>query len=183
MFESFLREATKPRQEKRPRQSKPPTTAPKAEEPIDAAFEVPPIDAKSVEALEPPSSSLECDAGAVQRQETAGAGVEGESGTGDFRGLSTSQLESMLIPPGAPNLPGMKSNVKLSYHQLVFEAWALARLFQDRRVRPWGGLMLMDVTGFGKTVCVLALYGILLSELDNQRAGGVCSRSTPMLCE
>lgn len=110
-----------------------------------------------------------------------GESAQGEIGTGPFQSMDPTRLQALIGAKGGGSLNDhiLKDSVHLLPHQVVFLVWALLRLFQDSQTQPWGGLGLFDGPGLGKTLQALALYAVLIAELDHQSENP--DRRTPML--
>lgn len=145
--------------------------------------EHPLIDEQPVYDLASPTSYLSGITGGSVPLEPVEIAWDGEIGVHAFQSIDVETLRGMLSTSTSGELSGLRSDVRLAWHQMVFVVFALARLFQPQQANPWGGLGLMDAPGLGKTASTLGLHAILMAELAQQRGSAECSRITPMLSE
>lgn len=120
---------------------------------------------------EPPQSADICWNGEIEDL--------GELGTQDYRSMDEKAITALLSKTDA--LPGTSAEVPIRWHQKLFVAFALLRLFQSQRAKPWGAIFLLDDPGLGKTRAALALLAALRAEIGRQRNTSV--PITPMLGE
>lgn len=141
----------------------------------------PKIDMDLSDVLASPECSLPEMEAARPPQHSGETAWDGEMGMDELGLLGQTTLGELLRSNGSTAWPGLAPGVELKWHQQIFLVFALLRLFQPKKALPWGGMVLLDEAGLGKTLSILALHAVLMHEILQEGSGGQDSRLTPML--